>query len=352
MISLLKVSENSLKPVDRSSLVSEAQLQGWIADNPKIIGLDVMVVGTEVQTIFGGRIDILAMNGEGDLIVIELKKKRTPRDIVAQVLDYASWISGLNTKQVHDLVHEKLGKQLNDVFFKKFEQALPETLNSNHSMVIVASEFDAASKRIVEYLAENHGISINTVFFSVFEHAGETLLATDWLMDQQEVVERSGDRKKAPWTGYWYANVGEDQNRSWEDMRRYGFLAAGGGSFYSKRLSQLSIGDPVFAYQKGQGYIGYGTVTQESNPVIHFEVNGTPLLDLDLKEPNLAHDKDNPELSEYIIGVKWNKTFPMSEAKTFVGVFANQNIVCKLRDPATLEFLMQSFDVRDEKIAK
>jgi hypothetical protein len=39
-----------------------------------------------------------------------------------------------------------------------------------------------ASSRIVEYLAETHGIAINTAFFSTFEHNGETLLATDWLL--------------------------------------------------------------------------------------------------------------------------------------------------------------------------
>lgn len=30
------------------------------------------------------------MNSEGDLTVIELKRDRTPREVVAQVLDYAS----------------------------------------------------------------------------------------------------------------------------------------------------------------------------------------------------------------------------------------------------------------------
>lgn len=110
MISLMKVSGNKLQPVMRTSLLSERQLQDWIANDPKIIGLDVMIIGTEVKTAFGSRIDILAMDNEGDLCVIELKKDRTPRDIVAQVLDYASWVSSLNTKQVHDLVHELLGR--------------------------------------------------------------------------------------------------------------------------------------------------------------------------------------------------------------------------------------------------
>src|SRR6266566_2900898 len=57
-------------------------------------------------------------------------------------------------------------------------------------MVIIASAFDASSQRIVRYLSEVHDIAINTAFFKVFEDDGQTLLTTDWLLDQSEVAER------------------------------------------------------------------------------------------------------------------------------------------------------------------
>ena len=55
---------------------------------------------------------------------------------------------------------------------------------------------------------------------------------------------------------------GLGEHRSWADMKRYGFISAGGGEFYSKRLYQLSVDDEVFVYDKGNGYIGY--LTQRS----------------------------------------------------------------------------------------
>ncbi len=345
MTSLFRAQNNKLSPVKRSVLPSEKQLEDWIVENPLIIGLDIMLIGRQVITSFNKYIDILAIDSEGDLIIIELKKERTSRDIVGQILDYASWVSTLTTKQVHDITIEKLGRPLSELFLERFDKPLPENLNDNHSMIIVASEFDPSSKRIVEYLAETHGVGINTAFFNVFEHNGEILLATDWLMDQQEVVERSESKKKAPWSGYWYANVGEDAARSWEDMRKYGFLAAGGGSFYSKRLDQLNIGDPLFAYQKGMGYVGYGIVTQTKCLAKDFEVEERPLFDLELKGPNIKHDSDDVELAEYVVGIDWQKTYSLIEAKKFPGAFANQNIVCKLRDPATIEFLKTTFGI-------
>jgi hypothetical protein len=347
MTVLYRITKDGLTAVKRSSLANENTLEGWIAANPKLIGLDILVIGQQIITDFGGRIDILGIDREGDLTVIELKRDRTPRDIVAQILDYASWISSLTTRRIHDIAFDKMGKKLEANFNEFFDSPLPENLNENHNMVIVASEFDPSSRRIVEYLAERHGISINSVFFNVFEDDGETYMTTDWLLDQQEVIERSETKSKAPWSGYWYINVGDGQSRSWDDMRKYGFVAAGGGRFYSKRLDQLKVGDKVFAYQKKTGYVGYGLITKEACLVKDFEVDGRPLLELPLTNPNLSHDQDNLELAEYVVGVDWKKTFPLIEAKTFQGVFANQNIVCKLRDPATVQFLKTNFDVKD-----
>src|SRR5258705_172348 len=68
-------------------------------------------------------------------------------------------------------------------------------------------------------------------------------------------------------------------------------------------------------------------------PVRDFAVNGQPILDQPLDCPGMIHDAENLDLSEYLVGINWCKTVPLSEAKTFPGVFANQNIVCKLRDP-------------------
>lgn len=345
---LWKVSDGGLKRVPPHTPPSEGTLENWVAADPSILGLDLMVVGRQVPTSFGGRIDLLGLDANGGLTVIELKRDRTPRDVIAQLLDYASWVSELTTREVHEIASKHLGKPLYASFSDRFGASIPDQLNTAHYMVLIAIEFDPSTQRIVEYLAEKHGVSINTAFFSYFREGDTEYLSADWLMDQDQVIERSEEKTQAPWSGFYYVNAGHDENhRHWEDMREFGFIAAGYGRFYSIRLNQLSIGDPIFVYQKGYGYIGYGIVTSSSVMAKDFVGgDGHKLKDLKLRGADILHDPDDPEMADYVVGVEWEKTFPLTEAQWLEGGFANQNVVCKLRHPATLEMLIKEFGVQ------
>ena len=131
--------------------------------------------------------------------------------------------------------------------------------------------------------------------------------------------------------------------RSWDDMRRFGFIAAGYGRKYSVQLGRLSPGDPIYVYQGGHGYIGFGVVTAAPVMAKNFRINGHALVQEQLADQGILHDADDIEVAEYLVGVKWHKTVPLNEALTFAGVFANRNVVCKLTQPATLDSLAENF---------
>ena len=348
-LGLWTVAGGNLHEVPASKLDAEDRLEAWIVGDPTIIGLDVLVIGNQVRTEFGGFVDILAIERTGDLVLIELKKDKTPREVVAQVLDYATWLRTLSFSEVDALAQKSLQKSLSDAFFEHFGEPVPESINATHSMVIVASELDDSSQRIVEYLAEEHGVSINAVFFSFFRLGRQELLGRAWLLNPSELQDRVHSKRQGPWSGFWFANVGEGEHRNWEDNLRYGFMGAGQGPRYSRPLRQLAIGDKLFAYMKSLGYVGYGEVTSESQMIRDFVVpsEGKHLLELPLKASKANENSGDPDLSEWVVGVKWLKAFPRADARTFKGVFANQNIVCKLRHEPTVEFLRREFALAD-----
>lgn len=112
----------------------------------------------------------------------------------------------------------------------------------------------------------------------------------------------------------------------------------------------MKTGDRLFAYSKGNGYVGYGVVTKERTLAADYIPEGQkkPLPELPLLSK--VRDEQKREKAEYAIGVHWLETVPLEEAKRFPGVFANPNVVCKLRDQATLEFLQREFKTAEHEV--
>lgn len=343
------VQETELKELPTSSLEAEYILEDWIAKDSSLLGMELLMIGRQVTTDFGGRIDLLAIDRQGDITIIELKRDRTPRDIVAQVLDYASWIRRLSYKDLDSIASAYIKKDLSSAFVEFFDEAIPENINVNHKMLIVASEFDDSSQRIVEYLAEEYQVNINAIFFSIFTDDQGKLVGRAWLMDPEDVQDRAESRKQAPWSGFWFVNVGEGLHRNWDDNVKYGYIGAGQGPKYSDPLKKLKEGDPIFAYMKGLGYVGFGIVREPAKMVKDFVVEGgqKTLLDVPLTAPDAADNRDDSKLGEWAVGVDWKKTFDRNDARYFKGIFANQNIVCKLRHKRTIDFLRAQFEVHD-----
>src|ERR1700749_3462743 len=101
---LWRVDGEAVGPVPPSTIASEERLEEILEARIDILGLgDLFQIGRQVITEFGKRIDLLAMDQQGDLYVIELKKDKTPREVVAQALEYGFWVQSLSFETIRDL---------------------------------------------------------------------------------------------------------------------------------------------------------------------------------------------------------------------------------------------------------
>jgi len=271
-----------------SPLDSEQRLEDMIAEDPRMSGTDLLIIGRQVPTGFGGFIDLLALDAEGRVHVLELKRDRTPRDVVAQALDYGS------------------------------------------------------------------------VFFRHFADGGCEYLARTWLLDPQQVEDkaaRPSRRKLRPCNGRdFYVILGRAEPG---DPRRpiahkYGFLNAGGGSWYWKPLRNLVPGNRVFAYVGGAGYVGIGRVTGKMIPArdAKVEIAGQRQWLVDQPEPSIGYNDvamdEDPEVTEMVVPVEWLATKPLDQAVREKGLFASQVTVCKLRDAPTIATVESAFGLNTE----
>ena len=79
-----------LEKISFSTIESEQKLEDTLARDISILAPGLMLLGRQISTAHGKFIDLLAMDTDGNLSVIELKKTRTPRETVAQLLDYTN----------------------------------------------------------------------------------------------------------------------------------------------------------------------------------------------------------------------------------------------------------------------
>jgi hypothetical protein len=356
---LWKISPQPQQLVE-SSLANEQLLEDMIVAAPRMLSDEWMLIGRQENTGFGGRIDLLAIAPDGSLVLIELKRERTPREVVAQALDYASWVEKLDAEDIAAIYGRfASGKSLADDFLRRFGQTLDEDgLNQSHQIIIVAASLDASTERIVTYLSERD-IPINVLCFQVFINGTEQLLSRSWLLDPvrtQVSAAATSDGQNEPWNGEFYCSFGESSTRSWADAIDFGFICGGGGAWYSRTLQLLNPGDRVWVKVPGTGFVGVGRVTGLSQPASTFKVNTpngeVPVLEAAKRGSYHGEYLNDPERCEYFVPIKWLQTVPMEKAVQEIGLFGNQNTICKPTTPkwrSTVERLKEKFLLFDQE---
>lgn len=122
-----------------SNLATELLLENMIVASPKLLSDEWMLIGRQEDTGYGGRIDLLAIAPDGSLVLIELKRDRTPRDVVAQALDYAVWVEKLRAEDVAAIYRrfKKSDANLATDFQARFGIPLDEeSINQAHQIII------------------------------------------------------------------------------------------------------------------------------------------------------------------------------------------------------------------------
>ena len=202
-IKLWQIADDTLNPIDSSGLDFESRLEEWLRKDIGLVNDDLLVIGQQVPTAHTGSIDLLAVDADGNLVILELKRDKTPRDVVAQTLDYASWVKTLRYDDVEQIAAKFLGGDdaLEQAFMKKFGTDLPEVVNEKHRMYIVASALDPSTERILEYLSATYGVDINFASFNYFKtDDGVEIVGRSMLIEEEVAQARTatGNNKPRP----------------------------------------------------------------------------------------------------------------------------------------------------------
>lgn len=106
---------NTIQRLEQKSFASlgfreRDNLQEWIAKQPDVLGEDLLIIQKE----FNGfdntqeRLDLLALDKQGALVIIENKLDDSGRDVTWQALKYASYCSGLSKANITKIYQQYL----------------------------------------------------------------------------------------------------------------------------------------------------------------------------------------------------------------------------------------------------
>ena len=175
----------------------------------------------------------------------------------------------------------------------------------------LSPDFDAADVKIGHsyFMAEGEELH-NKIQYQVIPILEEYVKDGVLLPEAKEEIEELRKMLDADSTASMhplrYMNVGEQENRNWDDCRQYGYLGGDGEKSVQQMKKHLRKGDWVFAFINGKGCVGYGEITQEAIPIREFITqDGTPLLECELRDSKVKENSDNDDSCEWVVGVQW-----------------------------------------------
>lgn len=180
----------------------EAVLEDWLESNPDGIVEDgkILIIGRQVATNLGGFIDLVGIDRQGDAVVVELKRNRTPRDTLAQALEYASFVARLDSGQLEGVLRSYLSDEslnLAEHHRAYFELGSDEAVafNKDQRVVIVGQKVTSETKQTASFLRFK-GIRVTCVEFTFFQTNAGTRL-----MSQEIVVGKEAEKPGQPSSG-------------------------------------------------------------------------------------------------------------------------------------------------------
>jgi hypothetical protein len=197
MIQVVDGSATLLDPTEFRGRVTEAQLESWLLSNPEICGERLLVLGSQLAEFAEDkdRLDVLALDTRGEIVLLELKVDGAFRLTDLQALAYAAGYSGVGSEHFAEILRRRLKKVSGQEF--TLDDAKAEIV----SFLDVLDDFNEwkPSKRVrikliapgypkrvlhtVKWLGDVYGMPIEAIEVQLFEDApGRYQLTFDRLL--------------------------------------------------------------------------------------------------------------------------------------------------------------------------
>lgn len=221
---IFRLEEDKLIIAQETDVELEKHLENWLENSPWAVIQDELVLWIDRQTsaqdeegtIFP---DLLGVDSEGNLVIVEFKRGKTPRSVVAQLLEYAAWANELPLEQIHDIADayfekrdEFRGKTFTEAFREVFD--MPETdelppLKRKLRLFVVAEEIHPRVIGVCRFLRTSYKMDVSCIAVSKFQtESGDEIVSMESKVGDEEIVTPKTRQQRTSQTSQWSGDKG------------------------------------------------------------------------------------------------------------------------------------------------
>ena len=233
---IFRLEEDRLIIAKETNIELESHLEDWFENSPSAVIQDELLwigrqtsAADEERTIFP---DLFGVDSEGNLVIVELKRYQTPREVVAQLLEYAAWASELSDAQIHEIAkdyfktrEELQEKTFDDAFREAFDMpddAQIPLLNQKLRLFIVAEEIRGQVIRVCQFLRTSYKMDIGCIAVSKFQtESGDEVVSTEIKVGDEEIVTSKKRHQRISQTSRWSGDKLEQKQVVWEAVQKF-----------------------------------------------------------------------------------------------------------------------------------
>ena len=202
--SLIQAEPCSFKSL---KLKERQHLQEWIAKQPMVLGEDLLIIQKEFDGFSdtNERLDLLALDKDGNLVVIENKLDDSGKNVTWQAIKYASYCSSLTKKEIIEIYSKFLNssivnaqQKILDFYGKEDLEELKLNAENSQRIIFVAANFRKEITSSVLWLM-NFGINAKCVKVSPYQYKGKVMLEFDQIIpivDAEDYIIKMAEKKK------------------------------------------------------------------------------------------------------------------------------------------------------------
>ena len=233
---IFRLEDDKLIIAQETNVELEQHIEIWIENSPWAViqAEHVLWINRQASaqdeegTIFP---DLLGVDSEGNLVIVEFKRGKTPRTVVAQLLEYAAWANELPPEQIHDIADTYFGKR-DEFRGKTFPEAFREVfdipeidelppLKRKLRLFVIAEEIHPRVTSVCRFLRTLYKMDVNCIAVSRFQtESGDEIVSTETKVGDEEIVRSKTRQQQTSQTSQWSGDKSLDEV-IWESVQEF-----------------------------------------------------------------------------------------------------------------------------------